>query len=70
MTYECPKQGVVGFYDARDLKNCIETCSWTPRTGSLGNLTGAATVSDDGWVMNPRMVSVGSVGVSGSSAGS
>jgi len=60
-------QGVVGFYDARDLTSCSGTCSWTPRAGTLGPLTGTASISD-GWVMNPRMSTTGNTGITGSQA--
>lgn len=46
-------QGIVGFYDARDLTVCIASCSWFSRAGSLGPLVGVARTSSDGWVMNP-----------------
>jgi len=59
---------VVGFFDARDLAACSGNCSWTPRAGSLGPLTGTATVGSDGWVMNPRMSTTGNTGITGSQA--
>jgi hypothetical protein len=43
-------QGIVGFYDVRDLSSCIGTCSWFPRSGSLGPLKGTASISSDGWI--------------------
>ncbi len=58
-------QGVVGFYDARDLTACIGTCSWAPRAGFIGPLTGTATISGDGWVMIPRFSSTGNTGIVG-----
>jgi hypothetical protein len=58
-------QGVVGFYDARDLTTCSSTCSWSPRAGFIGSLTGTASVSGDGWVMNPRMATAISTGIAG-----
>jgi hypothetical protein len=61
-------QGVVGFYDARDLNACDGICSWSPRAGFLGPLSGSATISGDGWVMNPRMVSARTTGITGSQA--
>jgi hypothetical protein len=61
-------QGVVGFYDARDLAACSGNCSWSPRLGSLGPLTGTASVSSDGWIMNPRMATASSTGITGSQA--
>ncbi len=61
-------QGIVGFYDARDLNACDGICSWTPRAGFLGALSGSATISGDGWVMNPRMVSARTTGITGSQA--
>ena len=70
ITYSCA-QGVVGFYDARDVPSCGgasgNDCSWTPRAGTLGPLTGTATISD-GWVMNPRMSTTGNTGITGSQA--
>ena len=63
-----PSQGVVGFFDARDLTACSGTCSWTPRAGSLGPLTGTASLTGDGWVSNPRMATSGSTGITGSQA--
>ena len=61
-------QGVVGFYDARDLTSCSGTCSWTPRAGTLGPLTGTASIGSDGWVMDPRMSSSSNTGIAGSQA--
>ena len=59
---------MVGFYDARDLTACNGTCSWTPRAGFIGPLTGTAAVRGDGLVMNPRMVTSSNTGIVGSQA--
>jgi hypothetical protein len=58
-------QGVVGFYDARDLTACRGTCSWTPRAGFIGPLIGTADIKGDGWVMAPRFSSAENTGIVG-----
>ena len=59
---------MVGFYDARDIAACSGTCTWTPRAGFIGPLTGTAAVTGNGLVMNPRMVTTSNTGIVGSQA--
>jgi hypothetical protein len=49
-------EGIVSYYDSRDLKVCQSPCLWNPRAGNTGALVGSALL-DNGWVMSPNFVS-------------
>jgi hypothetical protein len=52
-------QGIVSYYDARDLKSCgTPSCllRWHPRAGITGALVGTADLQN-GWVMSPAFTS-------------
>ena len=48
--------GVVSYYDVRDLNVCEQSCRWNPRAGITGALTGSGRL-ENGWVMSPDFTS-------------